>query len=79
MTTSANFSLRAAGTAALATLLLSGCGLAETGAVAAAQGETAVEQAKEARKTEEKIQQDIDAANQAAADARAKAEEEAGQ
>jgi len=75
MNTSTISCLRATVAAASATLLLMGCGLAETTAVAASNAETAEEQAKEGKKMEEKIQNDIDAANQAAADARAKAEE----
>jgi hypothetical protein len=61
--------------AAAATSLLTGCGLAETTAVAATEAEAAAQQAKEGKKMEEKVQHDLDAANQAAADARAKAEE----
>jgi hypothetical protein len=64
---------------AVASLTLGGCGLAETSAVAAAQGGTAAEQAAEAKKTQEKVEQGVAAADQAAADARAKADEEAGQ
>lgn len=75
MTTSKIFGLRSGLAAVAATLLLTGCGLAETTAVAATQAEAAAEQAKEGKKLEEKVQHDIDAANQAAADARAKAEE----
>lgn len=65
--------------ASVVSLSLGGCGVAETGAVAAAQGGTAAEQVKEAQKTKEKVEQDVAAAEKAAADARAKAEEEAGQ
>jgi len=65
--------LRLAALAALASLL-TGCGLAETGAVAATQGESAVEQAKEAKKTEERVEQKIQEAQKAEADARAAAE-----
>jgi hypothetical protein len=61
--------------AAAATLLLDGCGLAETTAVAATEAEAAAQQAKDGKKLEEKVQKDLDAANQAAADARAKAEQ----
>jgi len=75
MTTSTIVSLRLALAAAAATLLLTGCGLAETTAVAAAEAEASAQQVKEGKKLEEKVQRDIDAANQAAADARAKAEE----
>ena len=75
MTTSKIFGSRSALAAVAATLLLTGCGLAETTAVATTQAEAAAEQAKEGKKMEEKVQHDIDAANQAAADARTKAEE----
>jgi len=60
--------------AAAASLSLAGCGLAETGAVAASQGASAAEQAKQAKEMEEKVQRDIAAAEQVAADARKKAE-----
>ena len=53
---------------------LSGCGLAETGAAAATAGASAAEQAKQARKTTDKVEADIAAAQQAAADARHTAE-----
>lgn len=76
MTTSTIVSLRLGAAAAAATLLLAGCGLAETAAVAATEAETAAQQVKEGKKLEEKVQHDIDAANQAAADVRAKAEAE---
>ena len=75
MTTSTIFGLRPALAVVAATLLLTGCGLAETTAVAATQAEAAAEQVKEAKKMEEKVQHDIDAANQAAAEARSKAVE----
>ena len=75
MTTSTIFGLRSGLAVVAATLLLNGCGLAETTAVAATQAEAAAAQAKEGKKLEEKIQRDIDATNQAAADAREKAEE----
>ncbi|HEU5136089.1 MAG TPA: hypothetical protein VFU13_13145 [Steroidobacteraceae bacterium] len=55
--------------------LLASCGLAETAAVTATQAEAAAEQAKQGKELQEKVQRDLDAANQAAADARAKAEE----
>jgi hypothetical protein len=61
---------------ATAALLLAGCGLAETSAVAASQGAAAAEQVKQGKEMEEKVQRDIEAAEQAAADARAKAEAE---
>ena len=63
-------------TAVTATLLLTGCGLAETTAVAAAEAEAAQKQVKEGKKLEEKVQHDVEAANQVAADARAKVDEE---
>lgn len=75
MTTSMIVSLRMGLVGAAATLLLAGCGLAETTAVAATQAEAAAQQAKEGKKMEEKVQHDIEAAEQAAAEARAKAEE----
>ena len=75
MTTSTIFALRSGLAAIAATMLLTGCGLAETTAVAAAQAEAAAQQVKEGKKMEEKVQRDIEAANQVAADARAKAEE----
>lgn len=55
--------------------LLAGCGLAETGAVATTQAASAAEQAKQGKELEEKVKADIDAAQQAQADARAKMEE----
>ena len=60
-----------------AALLMSGCGLAETTAVAASEAETAAEQAKQGKEMEAKVQRDIDAAQKTAADQRAKAEAEA--
>jgi hypothetical protein len=51
-------------------VLLSGCGLAETGAVAA----TEAEQAKQAKETQEKVEQKLDEAQEAAAKVRADAE-----
>ena len=57
-------------------VLLTGCGLAETTAVAATEAEAAAQQAKEGKKLEEKVKRDIDAANQTAADARKTAEAE---
>ena len=43
-------------------LLLGGCGLAETGAGAAAGAASEAQQAKQAKETEAKVQQQIDAA-----------------
>ena len=59
-----------------AALLMSGCGLAETTAVAASEAEAAAEQAKQGKEMEAKVQRDIDAAQKTAADQRAKAEAE---
>jgi hypothetical protein len=56
--------------ALLIATLLTGCGMAETTAVTAAQAEAAVEQAKEGEKLKEKVQEDIAAAQQASADSR---------
>jgi len=63
-------------TAVAATLLLAGCGLAETTAVTATQAEAAAEQARQGKEMQEKVERDIEAASQAAADARTKVEEE---
>jgi len=57
-----------------ASLLIAGCGLAETTAVAASDAATAAEQAKKGKELEEKVTADIAAAQQTAADARAKAD-----
>ena len=59
---------------AAAVLLLSGCGVAETASVAAAEAEAAAEQVKEGKKMEQKVQDDIAAAQQAELDARRTAE-----
>lgn len=48
----------------VAILSLAGCGLAETGATAAAGGASAAQQARQAKETEAKIQQQINAAYQ---------------
>jgi ABC-type thiamine transport system substrate-binding protein len=53
---------------------MGGCGLAETSAVAVSQAESAAEQAKQGKELEDKVQRDIEAANQVAADQRAAAE-----
>jgi hypothetical protein len=60
--------------AVLAVCVLSGCGLAETTAVAAAQAESAAEQAKQGKELEAKLQRDIEATQRAAAEARDKME-----
>jgi hypothetical protein len=62
------------GLAILAATLLGGCGLAETTAVTASQAASAAEQAKQGKELEAKVQRDIEAAQQAAADQRAAAE-----
>jgi hypothetical protein len=67
--------LRVSVSAVATALLLAGCGLAETTAVTAAQAESAVEQAKEGKELQEKVQRDLDAAQQSAADARRRMEE----
>lgn len=77
MTTSYASRLRLAFIAAASSLLLSGCGLAETTAVAASEAESAAEQAKQGKALEEKVKTDIAAAQQTAADARNKAEADA--
>jgi hypothetical protein len=59
----------------LAAAPLSGCGLAETGATAVAEADAAAEQARQGKALEEKVQRDIDAAQQAQADAIKRAEE----
>ncbi|HYP80778.1 MAG TPA: hypothetical protein VEQ17_10845 [Steroidobacteraceae bacterium] len=43
-------------------VLLTGCGLAETGAVATAGGASAAEQAKQARATEDRVRQQLEEA-----------------
>jgi hypothetical protein len=62
--------------AVAAALLMSGCGLAETTAVAASEAKSAAEQAKQGKELEAKVRRDIDAAQKAASDERAKAETE---
>ncbi len=61
-------------TSMAAVALLSGCGLAETGAAAAAGGASAVEQAREAEKITSRVEADLEAARQQAAEARRTAE-----
>jgi hypothetical protein len=53
---------------------LAGCGLAETGASAAAGGVSKAEEARQAKETEARIQQQIDAAQAQAAEQRRAAE-----
>jgi hypothetical protein len=55
---------------------LAGCGLAETGATAAAEAKLAAEQAKQGKELEEKVKRDIEAAKQVNADQLRTAEEE---
>ena len=56
--------------------MLTGCGLAETGAVAAAGGASQVQQAREAKQTEARVHQQVDAAVQLDATHRHAAEAE---
>jgi hypothetical protein len=56
--------------------LSAGCGLAETGAAAAAGGVSQAEQARQAKQTEAQVQKRLDAAYQQAADQRRAAETE---
>ncbi|HWF99467.1 MAG TPA: hypothetical protein VN691_09775 [Steroidobacteraceae bacterium] len=60
-----------------AALALSGCGLAETGATAAAGATSAAQQAKQAQDTEAKMRQQINSAYQEDAARRKSAEAEA--
>jgi len=55
---------------------LSACGLAETGAGAAAGGSAEVQQARQAKATEEQVQKQVEAAVQQAADKQRGAEAE---
>jgi hypothetical protein len=59
-----------------AVLLLSGCGVAETAAVAATEAEAAAENAKQAKETQAKIEAKLAEAQQASADARADIDQE---
>jgi outer membrane lipoprotein-sorting protein len=56
------------------TVLLSGCGLAETASTTATIAESEAEQAKQAQQMKAKIEQGIDAAQQTAAQQRQAAE-----
>ena len=56
--------------------MLTGCGLAETGAAAAAGGASQAQQAREAKQTEARVQQQLDAAMQVDAQHRHAAEAE---
>jgi hypothetical protein len=55
-------------------MVLGGCGVAETGATAAAGAESAAQQAAQGRAAEDKVRQQIDAAYKQAADQRRAAE-----
>jgi hypothetical protein len=55
-------------------LALAGCGVAETGAVAAAAGASKAQEAREGLKTEARIREQLDAATKQAADQRNAAE-----
>ena len=55
---------------------LTGCGLAETGVAGAAQGAAQVEQARQAKQTEARVQQQLDSALQQDAARRKTAESE---
>ena len=57
-----------------ATLLLSGCGVADTAVTAAAGGAAEAQQARQARAMEERVKQQVDAAVQADAEHRRAAE-----
>jgi hypothetical protein len=54
--------------ALLTVLSLSACGLAETAATGATAASSAAEQAKQGQQTEKRVQQQVEAANQLAAD-----------
>ena len=56
-------------------LLLSGCGVAETAGVAAAEANAAAQQAKEGEKLKQQIEDDLAAIQQQAADTRASVDE----
>jgi hypothetical protein len=60
--------------ACIVTASLSGCGLADVGATAAAEGESAAQQAKEGKKLEDKVQKQIELDQKAEKDARDAAE-----
>jgi hypothetical protein len=56
--------------------MLTGCGLAETGMAGAAAGASQVQQAQEAKRTEERVKQQLDAAMQVDAAHRKSADNE---
>ena len=62
------------GLVAAGTLVFGGCGLAETGASAAVGGVSKAEEVKQAKETEARVQQQIDAATRQAAQQRSAAE-----
>jgi hypothetical protein len=64
---------------AASALLLCGCGLAETTAVAATEAEAAAEQVKQGKELEAKVQRDIAAAEKKAAEVRDRVEAESAQ
>jgi hypothetical protein len=57
--------------------VLSGCGLAETAATGAAVGTGEVEQAKQAKATEDRVRERLDQANKANSQQREQAEKDA--
>jgi hypothetical protein len=61
-------------TAIVFSTALAGCGLAETGVAGAAAGASQVEQARQAKETEARVQKQLDAAVQQDADRRRAAE-----
>jgi len=69
-------SITLATTTLVLSAMLTGCGLAETGAAAAAGGASQVQQAREAKQTEERVQKQVDAALQLDAQHRHAAEAE---
>jgi hypothetical protein len=69
-------SITLATTTMVLSAMLTGCGLAETGAAAAAGGASQVQQAREAKQTEERVQKQVDAALQLDAQHRRAAEAE---
>jgi hypothetical protein len=62
-------------TGLLVVALLSGCGLAETGATTVAEADAAAEQAKQGKALEDKVQRDIAAAQKTEADTLKRAED----
>jgi hypothetical protein len=58
----------------LLSLLVSGCGVADTGATAGASAESAAQQAAQAQTAEKRVREQVDAANTQAAEQRRAAE-----